>query len=219
MVLLVAAVELQQLDSVLCETDLIVAELSEQRIPQVHAVKLALFRLGKGLDSVLGRCHRPLVHPRRKCSIKRSEAASNTVFCGPVRDVTTTFLLEIGTEELPADFARQALNQLEERVIRDLTEARLSHGPVAVFGSPRRLGLCVAALESRQPDLEDERKGPPVTQAIQNGAPGPAAVGFARRCGVSPSDLVEKDGPSLGLVKGSVLSLPGVSECARLVSE
>ena len=109
--------------------------------------------------------------------------------------MTTTFLLEIGTEELPADFARQALNQLEERVIRDLKEARLSHGPVAVFGSPRRLGVSVEALESRQPDLEDERKGPPVAQAFQNGAPGPAAIGFARRCGVSPSDLVEKDTP------------------------
>ena len=109
--------------------------------------------------------------------------------------MTTTFLLEIGTEELPADFARQALSQLEERVIRDLKEARLNHGPVRAFGSPRRLGLSVATLESRQPDLEDERKGPPVAQAIQNGAPGPAAVGFAKRCGVSPSDLVEKETP------------------------
>ena len=195
MVLLVAAVELQQLDSILREADLIISELSEQRILQMHAVELALFRLGKGLDSVLGRFHSPLVHPLRKCSIKRSEAASNTVTNGPVRDVTTTFLLEIGTEELPADFARQALNQLEERVIRDLKEARLSHGPVAVFGSPRRLSLSVAALGSRQPDLEDERKGPPVAQAMQNGAPGPAAIGFARRCGVSPSDLVEKATP------------------------
>ena len=57
MVLLVAAVELQQLDSVLCETYLIVAELSQQRIPQMNTVELALFRLGKGLNSVLGRCH------------------------------------------------------------------------------------------------------------------------------------------------------------------
>ena len=39
--------------------------------------------------------------------------------------MTSTFLLEIGTEELPADFARQALDQLQERVGRDLRDSRL----------------------------------------------------------------------------------------------
>jgi glycyl-tRNA synthetase beta chain len=36
-----------------------------------------------------------------------------------------TFLLEIGTEELPADFAGAALPQLERRVAQDLAEAAL----------------------------------------------------------------------------------------------
>ena len=40
----------------------------------------------------------------------------------------STFLLEIGTEELPADFARLALPQLEQMVRSDLAEQRLGHG-------------------------------------------------------------------------------------------
>mgnify|MGYP006253380197 CR=1 FL=1 len=50
--------------------------------------------------------------------------------------MTATFLLEIGTEELPADFVRQALDQLQQRVSRDLREARLGHGAVSVSGTP-----------------------------------------------------------------------------------
>ena len=101
--------------------------------------------------------------------------------------MTATFLLEIGTEELPADFVKQALDQLQQRVSRDLREARLGHGAVSVFGTPRRLVVSVAELEDRQPDLQEERKGPPVAQAFKDGVPGPAAIGFAKRCGVDPS--------------------------------
>ena len=53
--------------------------------------------------------------------------------------MTSTFLLEIGTEELPADFARQALDQLQDRVGRDLLDSRLDHKSVQVLGTPRRL--------------------------------------------------------------------------------
>ena len=67
--------------------------------------------------------------------------------------MTATFLLEIGTEELPADFVKQALDQLQQRVSRDLKEARLGHGDVSVFGIPRRLVISVAELDDRQPDL------------------------------------------------------------------
>ena len=72
-----------------------------------------------------------------------------------------TFLLEIGTEELPADFARLALPQLESLVQRDLAAARLSHGPVVCTSTPRRLALLVPDLPNSQDDQAEERKGPP----------------------------------------------------------
>ena len=101
----------------------------------------------------------------------------------------STFLLELGTEELPADFVRLALPQLEGLVRRDLAEARLSHGAVACCGTPRRLAVLVHDLAAAAPDLHDERKGPPAAQAFRDGQPTEAAIGFARRCGVDPASL------------------------------
>ena len=129
--------------------------------------------------------------------------------------MTATFLLEIGTEELPADFVRQALDQLQQRVSRDLREARLGHGAVSVFGTPRRLVVSVADLEDRQPDLEEDRKGPPVAQAFKDGIPGPAAIGFAKRCGVDPSALGQRDTPKGPCVFATVLT-PGQA-CVELL--
>lgn len=109
--------------------------------------------------------------------------------------MANTFLLEIGTEELPADFVRSALEQLERRVRTDLKELRLEHGTLSVTGTPRRLLVQVEDLIDAQPDLEEDRKGPPVSQALVDGQPGPAAIGFAKRCGVDPTDLEARDTP------------------------
>ena len=104
-----------------------------------------------------------------------------------------TFLLEIGTEELPADFARLALPQLEALVHRDLAERRLSHGQITVTSTPRRLALVVADLAASAADLEEDRKGPPAAQALKDGVPTPAAIGFAKRCGIEASALEVRD--------------------------
>ncbi len=195
MVLLIAAVEFQQLNSVLCETDLVVTELSEQRITQMDAVELALFSFGEGLVDVVCRCHRASAHPDKKDSFEGSETASNKVAGGCVDAVTATFLLEIGTEELPADFACQALDQLKSVVEKDLKVQRLHHADVQVTGTPRRLVVRVDALVDRQPDLSEERKGPPASQAFKDGVPTQAAIGFAKRCGVAPESLEVRDSP------------------------
>jgi glycyl-tRNA synthetase beta chain len=101
----------------------------------------------------------------------------------------STFLLEIGTEELPADFARLALPQLQTLVERDLADQRLGPASVAVTSTPRRLVVTVADLPERQPDSAEDRKGPPAGQAFKDGVPTPAAEGFARRCGIEASAL------------------------------
>lgn len=76
----------------------------------------------------------------------------------------STFLLEIGTEELPAEFVGSALDQLKKTVVSDLAELRLVHGEVTVTGTPRRLVVRVESLIDRQSDLEEERKGPPLSK-------------------------------------------------------
>ena len=117
----------------------------------------------------------------------------------------STFLLEIGTEELPADFARLALPQLEQLVRRDLAEARLSHGAINVTSTPRRLALTVEGLPEAQPELQEDRKGPPAGQAFKDGVPTQAAVGFAKRCGIEPGALEVRDTPRGPFVFATVL--------------
>jgi glycyl-tRNA synthetase beta chain len=104
-----------------------------------------------------------------------------------------TFLLEIGSEELPADFAREALPQLREMVRSDLERMRLRFTAVHSTGTPRRLVLTVEGLAALQDDLSAERKGPPAQQAFRDGRPTDAALGFARRCGVDPGQLEVRD--------------------------
>ena len=117
----------------------------------------------------------------------------------------STFLLEIGTEELPADFARLALPQLEQQVKRDLEAARLTYSQVETTSTPRRLVVQVSELADGAPDLRDERKGPPAAQAFKDGVPTQAAIGFARRCGVEPSVLEVRETPKGPFVFAEVL--------------
>ena len=119
-----------------------------------------------------------------------------------------TFLLEIGTEELPADFARQVLDQLEPMVARDLSERRLSHTSLTCTSTPRRIALIVEGLPQSAADLQEERKGPPAGQAFKDGQPTKAAIGFAQRCGLAPTSLEIRETPKGPFVFADVLE-PG----------
>ncbi|MBD2104407.1 glycine--tRNA ligase subunit beta [Leptolyngbya sp. FACHB-261] len=104
-----------------------------------------------------------------------------------------TFLLEVGTEELPASFVSEALVQWQERIPRSLKEAFLESAQVSVYGTPRRLAVLISGLPAQQPDREEEAKGPAVQAAFREGVPTKAAEGFARSKGASPSDLYAKN--------------------------
>ena len=101
-----------------------------------------------------------------------------------------SFLLEIGTEELPPSDLANALTQLDARVPELLKELRLAHGAVQVLGTPRRLVVLVEELAARQEDLSQVVKGPPAERAFDaDGHPTRAAEGFARSKGVEVTDL------------------------------
>jgi glycyl-tRNA synthetase len=105
-------------------------------------------------------------------------------------NTTAPLLFEIGTEELPASDLDAALEQLQTRLPDLLANLRLSHGDVRILGTPRRLLIHVEDLAATQPDLEQVIKGPPANRAFDpDGAPTPAAEGFARSKGVAMSDL------------------------------
>ena len=105
-----------------------------------------------------------------------------------------TFLLEIGTEELPPADLRDALAQLQTGAPKLLADLRLAHGNVSVLGTPRRLAVLVEALAPDQSDDETVVKGPPAERAFDaGGALTPAGYGFARSRGIPVENLTVKE--------------------------
>ena len=104
-----------------------------------------------------------------------------------------TFLLEVGTEELPASFVSGAIAQWKAKIPTDLEEAFLAADSIQYYGTPRRLALAINGLPERQPDREEEAKGPPAKAAFKDGEPTKAAAGFAASRGVSVEDLEVRD--------------------------
>lgn len=103
-----------------------------------------------------------------------------------------TFLLEIGTEELPADFVNSALQQWEEYIPISLQQELLTPESIKIYGSPRRLSVLITGLNTHQEDREEEITGPAVQAAFKDGQPTAAALGFARKQGVDVSALSTK---------------------------
>ncbi|OWY66724.1 glycine--tRNA ligase subunit beta [cyanobacterium TDX16] len=94
------------------------------------------------------------------------------------------FLLEVGTEELPASFVDSAIAQWRSRIPQSLTNNNLTAEAIEVYGTPRRLAVLVKGLPSQQPDRDEEIKGPPAQAAFKDGKPTKAAEGFAKKQGV-----------------------------------
>ncbi|MEB3281166.1 MAG: glycine--tRNA ligase subunit beta [Lyngbya sp.] len=99
------------------------------------------------------------------------------------------FLLEVGTEELPAPFVEQALQQWRHLIATTLDEQFLKSESIEVYGTPRRLAVVIEGLPKQQPDREEEIKGPPASAAFKNNKPTKAAEGFAKKQGVELDDL------------------------------
>ena len=105
------------------------------------------------------------------------------------------FLLEVGTEELPADFVSSAIAQWQAKIPSSLSEEFLNPATIEYYGTPRRLAVLIKDIPNQQADREEEVKGPPVRAAFKDGQPTKAAEGFARKQGVKIEDLEIRDTP------------------------
>lgn len=100
------------------------------------------------------------------------------------------FLLEIGTEEIPARFMPAAIAGLKDSAERLFKENRLHYSDIAVYGTPRRLALIVKEVVDVQEDIVIEVSGPPKSAAYDaEGNPTKAAVGFAKSQGMDISQI------------------------------
>src|SRR5262249_24907042 len=122
-------------------------------------------------------------------------------------------LFEIGTEELPAGAVEPGVEQLRALVVSGLQAARLAHGAVRTFATPRRLAVLVEAVADRSPDATRQALGPSVKAAFAaDGTPTRAATKFAEAQGVEVSALRRVQTP-----KGEYLAVE-VTEAGRPAS-
>jgi glycyl-tRNA synthetase beta chain len=103
------------------------------------------------------------------------------------------FLLEIGTEEIPASYIQPALDAMATMLQKTLTDNRVVHGAIQTMATPRRLAWRIEGVAEKQEPQTVEITGPPKQAAFDEaGNPTQAALGFAQAQGVSPDELQVK---------------------------
>lgn len=101
-----------------------------------------------------------------------------------------TFVLEIGSEELPSRFLPVEEAELAARFRNALDEAAVAYGDIRVMSTPRRAAVIIENVDHVQQEREEEIAGPPVRAAYDaSGRPTKALEGFARTHGLSVADV------------------------------
>lgn len=104
------------------------------------------------------------------------------------------YLLEIGVEELPARFFRDALDQLNNNAVNLLKEERINYSKINLYSTPRRLTLIIEGLEDEQKDTVEDVKGPSKRISFdENGNPTKALLGFMKGQGIDLDSISIKD--------------------------
>ncbi len=100
------------------------------------------------------------------------------------------YLIEVGVEELPSSYIRNALNAFKDLVETALNEANLGFDHIDAYATPRRLSLMIHGIDDTQGDIEDWVKGPAKKIAYkEDGTVNKPLEGFMRSQNVSEADL------------------------------
>ena len=103
------------------------------------------------------------------------------------------FLLEIGTEEIPASYLAPYSEQLKKMFAEEFLKLNLKAEGISTVFTPRRLTLFCENLSEKQPIKNEKLKGPPASVAFKDGAPTKAAEAFARKTGIDVDKLETKE--------------------------
>jgi glycyl-tRNA synthetase len=119
------------------------------------------------------------------------------------------FLLEIGSEELPAAFLPGAMATLEESIKTLFENNELSYEEIRVYGTPRRLAIYASGVPEGTENQMVVKKGPPISVAFDaNGLLTPQGKGFLQSAGlplVSLSDIEMGKLPQISIQEGKHL--------------
>jgi len=103
-------------------------------------------------------------------------------------------ILEIGTEEIPAQYMENALKDLNQLAQKYLEENRINYKKIKVYGTPRRLILFIFHIEEKQEDIFQKIKGPAYSFAYnEDSQPQKPALKFAQGQGINVEDLIVED--------------------------
>lgn len=116
--------------------------------------------------------------------------------------MSADFLVELGTEELPPKALKNLMASFAETIEANLKAEELAFTAIKPFAAPRRLAVLVENLASETPSKELVVWGPPAAIAFdKEGQPTKAALAFAEKNGIAPSELkAESDGKAEKLV-------------------
>ncbi|WP_327145257.1 glycine--tRNA ligase [Nocardia sp. NBC_01327] len=99
-------------------------------------------------------------------------------------------VFEIGSEELPPHVVDATAVFVQNEASRLLAQTALSHGPIRVDATPRRIVLHIDAVADREPDSVQVKRGPKVVAAYSNdGEPTRGLQGFLNSHGIAETDL------------------------------
>lgn len=124
-----------------------------------------------------------------KAAVKHPERMSDQLMSAKP-DQSQDFLLEIGSEELPATFVPIGCANLEKAARQLFEKENLSFKNLKTYGTPRRLALYVEGLAMAKPAQSSEKRGPVLESAFDaSGNPTPAGEGFFRSIGKTAPTL------------------------------
>lgn len=133
-----------------------------------------------------------------------------------------TLAVEIGVEELPPHVLTDTIEAVRAAVTDKLAATRLAHGEISVDGTPRRIVVTVADVAAREPDAQQQRKGPKWSAAFDaDGNPTKALQGFARGQGVDVSviERAEIGGNEHAVVSVAQVGRPALEVLSGLLAE
>ncbi|HEX2725331.1 MAG TPA: glycine--tRNA ligase subunit beta, partial [Beijerinckiaceae bacterium] len=102
--------------------------------------------------------------------------------------MSSDFLLELLSEEIPARMQARARGDLARLFAENLGDAGLGHGAITTYSTPRRLVLIARDVAAETEAASEELKGP------RTSAPPQALEGFLRKTGLAKGQLEERDG-------------------------
>ena len=105
-------------------------------------------------------------------------------------DAPADFVLELGSEELPADEVLSVADQAKAKIESLLTESCLGFDSIVTSGSPRRVFVLVRGLAPKQEDRVEDVRGPPGKIAFDgDGNPTKAVLGYCKKNACAVEDI------------------------------